>query len=74
MNRVLLVLVGFFALEVAQASSLPDYPFVFQSGIARTEVAPDVAFIHLTISSRGSDAAKVLDVVNASAAEIFKAL
>ena len=75
MKRKLLLLMGLFTLSLAaQASSLPDYPFIFQTGTARVEVPPDMAVMDITVSSRGADAAKTLAVVNASAAEIFQSL
>jgi len=72
MRRKLLLVLAYFAVNMAQASPLPDYPFIFQSGTAKMEVAPDLALIEITVSSRGSDAAKALAVVNASVAEIFQ--
>ena len=72
MKRKLLLVLAYFAVNMAQASPLPDYPFIFQSGTAKMEVAPDLALIEMTVSSRGSDAAKALAVVNASVAEIFQ--
>lgn len=69
-----IALLGSFALKCASASSLPEYPFLFEAGQARADVAPDTALIDVGISSRGADAAKVLDVVNASATEVFGAL
>lgn len=75
MKRTLLLSAGLFAVNLAaQASSLPDYPFIFQTGTAQVEVPPDMAVMDITVSSRGADAAKTLAVVNASAAEIFQSL
>ena len=75
MKRKLLLVVGFFTVQMAtQASSLPDYPFIFQTGTAQVEVSPDIAVMDITVASRGADAAKTLGVVNAGVAEVFQLL
>ena len=75
MQRKLLLLVGLFTLNMAaQASSLPDYPFIFQTGTAQVEVPPDMAVMEITVASRGADAANTLGVVNAGTAEVFQLL
>lgn len=75
MKRKLLLVVGMFTVQMAtQASSLPDYPFIFQTGTAQVEVSPDIAVMDITVASRGADAAKTLGVVNAGVAEVFQLL
>lgn len=75
MKRTLLLVVALFNLNMAaQASSLPDYPFIFQTGTAQVEVPPDMAVMEITVASRGADAAKTMGVVNAGAAEVFQLL
>ncbi|GGC64486.1 SIMPL domain-containing protein [Undibacterium terreum] len=73
MRSKLYLILGFFMLNAANAAALPDYPFIFESGTARVDVAPDAAIIDITVSSRGSDASKALDLVNASMSDVFKA-
>lgn len=74
MKRMLLMALASLTMNLAQASSLPDYPFIFQVGTARLDVAPDIAVISITVSSRGSDASKALAVVNAGVSDAFRVL
>lgn len=49
MRSILLVLI--FVPLIAAASPLPDYPFVYASGVAHREVAPDKATISFRVKS-----------------------
>lgn len=64
----------FLAASLAAASPLPDYPFLFETGMAQIDVAPDMVTIDLTISDRGPDAEKVFSLVNSSIATTLDAL
>lgn len=64
----------FLAASLAAASPLPGYPFLFETGSAQIEVAPDLATVDLTVSDRGADAEKVFSLVNSSVATALDAL
>lgn len=59
-----------FVTGLANASSLPDYPFIFETGSAEVGVAPDMANVDLTISSRGRDASKAFSALMADLAKV----
>lgn len=52
------------------ASPLPDYPFVFTSGSATREIAPDIGELTFTVSSRGLDAEKAVAAVDAASKRV----
>lgn len=62
---------AFLVVKLASASSLPDYPFLFETGSADIEIAPDMATIDISISHRGRDPSKIFSVVNSSVAVIL---
>ncbi len=64
----------FFVSPTAQASNLPDFPFVLVTGEAKTKVAPDMATIHLNLMAFDKDPEQALFTVGLRGREIVKLL
>ena len=58
------------ASSLAQASNLPDYPFIHVSGASATYAMPDTGQIDFEIAAHDADPAAALAVVEARANEI----
>lgn len=63
MKRILTALVVTTVVIGAQASPLPDYPFVFASGDAKSEVKPDICHVEFHITIRDQDPTNGLALV-----------
>ena len=55
MKRILTAFAITIVVIGAQASPLPDYPFVFASGDAKTEAKPDICHVQFQITIRDQD-------------------
>lgn len=74
MKNPLMLIFAFFIAGLANAAALPDYPFLFETGTAQVELAPDMAIVHITIADRGEDASRVFSAVNGSVDAVLGAL
>lgn len=74
MTRHLAAALLFLLPAWAQASPLPDYPFVHTSGSAELYVVPDHAVIDLVIAASDTDAAAAHRTVEARLADLAAAL
>lgn len=74
MKTTLMLICAFWMAGLANAAALPDYPFLFETGTAQIELAPDMALVHITIADRGKDASRVFSAVNSSVDAVLGAL
>ena len=74
MKNFLMLMSALFMSGLASAATLPDYPFLFETGTAQIDLAPDMAIVHITIADRGTDASRVFSAVNASVDAVLGAL
>lgn len=74
MKNPLMLISAFFMAGLANAAALPDYPFLFETGTAQIELAPDMAIVSITIADRGEDASRVFSAVNNSVDAVLGAL
>lgn len=61
-------------LATAHAATIPDYPFVYVTGEARTKLAPDVADATFTVLAEGRDAAVAEHTVESRVADVLNVL
>ena len=59
-------------LASAHAATLPDYPFVYVTGEARTRVPPDVAEATFSVQAEEKDAALAERTVKAERLTFFR--
>lgn len=74
MKYTLMLISALWMASAGNAAVLPDYPFLFETGTAQIDVAPDLANVEINIAERGDDPAKVFASVNASIAATLDAL
>jgi len=60
--------------STALAQPIPDYPFVFTSGTAEVDIAPDIAHLEFNVIARDPDGAKALAAVQDSSAKVTEIL
>jgi hypothetical protein len=52
MSARVLALLAALPVMSAGAGPLPEYPFVFAEGAAKTDIAPDIARLSFTVAER----------------------
>lgn len=60
--------------SVAAASNIPDYPFVYAQGVAKTKLEPDVCRVTFSVQARDIDSANALKVVEERSSAILALL
>jgi uncharacterized protein YggE len=73
MKKVVFIFAILFALLSfnASASEMPDFPFVFADGEAKTEVPPDMAIVSFSVQEFNKDSAAALAVVKERSRELI---
>jgi uncharacterized protein len=74
MKRITVAMLVALLMSTAHASPLPDYPFVFASGVAEERLAPDECVVSYAISVRDKDSDKAMQVVEKRSAETLALL
>ena len=74
MKKYLLIIIPLllFIEVTAYASQLPDFPFVFVQGDAKTEVPPNIATVSFQVKEFDESAGMALEVVRKRSAELIE--